>query len=278
MNTTGQLFSSSTPAAQPAGQPTFAELYERMLVGPLFRPWAEELLAHVALIRRARVLDVACGTGILARLAFEQVGSQGRVVGVDRSPLMLTVAREIEPGVDWREGDAASLPLKQGERFDAAFCHQGVQFFPDRPAAVGAMRDALKPGGRIAIGVWRALEENGAFHDLAQIAERTVGPIRDVRHSFGDADALAQLLTDAGFVSVRVESLSRTVRIEALPLVQLNTHAVVSMSAAGQDMSDAEKSAATSKIIEESLAELAPRIDNGFIEFQTSANVAVGYV
>jgi ubiquinone/menaquinone biosynthesis C-methylase UbiE len=278
MNTTGQLFSNSTSTAQQPGQPTFAELYERMLVAPLFRPWAEELLERVALTRGAHVLDVACGTGILARLAREQVGSEGRVVGVDRSPLMLTVAQEIEPGVDWREGDAGSLPVKNGERFEAAFCHQGLQFFQDRPAAIGAMRDALKPGGRVAIGVWRPLEDNGVFHDLALIAERTVGPIEDVRHSFGDAGALARLLTEAGFVSVRVEALTRTVRMEALPLVQLNTTAVVTMSAAGRDMSDAAKAAATSTIVSESVAELAPRMDGGFITFQTSANIAVGYV
>ena len=131
-------------------QASFPEMYERLLVGPLFRPWAELTLEEVALAPGDRVLDVACGTGIVARVASERLEGAVRVVGVDVSPDMLAVARAAAPAIDWREGDAARLPLGEGEAFDVVVCQQGLQFFPDKPAA--ARRAAAGAGGRGAAG------------------------------------------------------------------------------------------------------------------------------
>ena len=116
-------------------QASFPEMYERWLVGPLFRPWAEMTLEEVRVSPDDRILDIACGTGIVARLASERLGDAGHVVGVDLSPDMLAVARALAPDVDWREGNASALPLRDGEQFDVVVCQQGLQFFPDRPAA-----------------------------------------------------------------------------------------------------------------------------------------------
>lgn len=266
----------TSPATPPATPTRFPELYERHLVGPLFRPWAERLLERVPLAAGARVLDVACGTGIAARLARERVGERGRVVGVDRNAAMLAVARSIEPAIDWREGDAAALPLADDERFDAVLCHQGVQFFPDRAAAARAMHAALAPDGWLAVGVWRSLGENGLFHDLARAAEPFVGPVRDGRHGFTDADALARLLTDAGFADVRVEAMTLETRFETdgAELVRLNANALLGMSEAGKAMADAERAAMAARIAEASLPELERYRDGGAIAFRTSANVA----
>jgi ubiquinone/menaquinone biosynthesis C-methylase UbiE len=99
-------------------QLSFPEMYERWLVGPLFRPWAEVILEEVALTPGDRFLDIACGTGIVARLARERLGDTGHVVGIDVSPQMLAVARAAAPGIDWREGNATALPLQDGEQFD----------------------------------------------------------------------------------------------------------------------------------------------------------------
>lgn len=96
--------------ATAANPPSFPELYERKLVGPLFRPWAEAILDIVAPAAGERVLDVACGTGIVGRLASERVGPTGRVVGVDLSPGMLAMARAVAPSIEWREGNAVALP------------------------------------------------------------------------------------------------------------------------------------------------------------------------
>lgn len=265
----------STPSP-PSAPPSFPEMYERLLVEPLFRPWAEQLLARVPLAATSRVLDVACGTGIVARLARQRGGARGRVTAVDLSSGMIATARAIEPAIDWREGSAAALPVGDDERFDAVFCQQGLQFFPDRAAAVREMRRVLAPGGRVAIAVWRSLEDNGLFYDLHVVAERLLGPVVDVRHSFADAEALGRLLLDAGFADVRVEPVALEARfaVEPTALARLNARALTGMSAAARTMSDAERARIESAIVDASLGDVARYAEGGAIAFPTSANIA----
>jgi SAM-dependent methyltransferase len=189
---------------------------------------------------------------------------------------MLALARALAPGIDWREGDAADLPVGEDERLDGVFCHQGLQFFADRLAAARAMRSVLAPGGHLSVGVWRPLEENGLFGDLGRVAERYVGPVEDARHAFGDVDALARLLTDAGFTDVHVEPVSRETRFDSDPaeLARLNAMAAIGMPAAGRAMSDNERAAITTAIVDASVTEVARYVDGGAITFRTSANVA----
>ena len=123
-------------------QQSFPEMYERSLVGPLFRPFAESIVIDLDISPGESALDIACGTGIVARLAKERVGEDGRVVGIDISADMLSVARNVAPGVEFREGSAAALPLQEGEKFDVIVCHQGFQFFPDKAAAAAQMHRA----------------------------------------------------------------------------------------------------------------------------------------
>src|SRR5690606_8893285 len=196
------------------GQQSFPEMYERWLVGPLFKPWAEMTFDQLALSPRDRVLDIACGTGIVARVASERLGDAGYVVGVDVSPDMLAVARSVAPGIDWREGNANALPLRDGEQFDVVVCPPGLQFFSDKAAAARQMRRALATGGRLAVATWRSDEEIPFFRELRTVAERHLGPIADPRYSFGDAAALEALLRDAGFEDVQSSTLSRTIRFE----------------------------------------------------------------
>ncbi|RWD84564.1 MAG: methyltransferase domain-containing protein [Mesorhizobium sp.] len=92
-------------------QASFPQMYERWLVGPLFRPWAEMALGELELSSGDRLLDIACGTGIVARVARERLGEAGYIVGVDISPDMLAVARAVVPAIDWRQGNAGELPL-----------------------------------------------------------------------------------------------------------------------------------------------------------------------
>ena len=96
---------------------TFPEIYERLLVGPLFRPFAEDLIARLHPGAHDRLLDVACGTGIVARVARERMGQAARIVGVDASAPMLAVARGVDSTIDWREGNAMTLPVSDDERF-----------------------------------------------------------------------------------------------------------------------------------------------------------------
>jgi SAM-dependent methyltransferase len=188
-----------------------AEAYEHYLVPLLFAPGAEYLVELAAPGPGERVLDVACGTGIVARRAAQRVGSGGTVVGLDINEGMLEVARkvssDVRPQIEWRQGDATDMPLPDGA-FDVVFCQQGLQFFPDRPAALGEMHRVLAPNGRLALSVLRSTEHNPGYRLLAEALERHVGPDAGsmMRSPFPSlsADELRDLITGAGFWDVKV--------------------------------------------------------------------------
>jgi ubiquinone/menaquinone biosynthesis C-methylase UbiE len=259
----------------PASAMSFPEMYERYLVVPLFQPWAELVLERMQLQPKDRVLDVACGTGIVARLAKQQLGSDAQVVGIDSSEPMLAVAKSVDPRIDWRCGNAAALPVGDDEKFDVIFCQQGLQFFPEKQIAMGEMRRVLAPGGRIAVSTWCALEDNPFFRDLHRIAERHLGSFVDHRYSFGNMEALRSLLTAAGFDDVQVEAVSRRTRFEDGPtFVRLNTMAIVGMSAAGKAMSEEERAQIVNRIIADSAGATSFFMDGPAIAFEISSNVA----
>jgi|SRR5581483_10168251 len=264
--------------AQPGNilsQTGLPQMYEQWLVGPLFRPFAELLLGEVQLRPGDRVLDVACGTGIVARVAKENLGATGQVAGVDLSPKMLAVARSVAPEMDWREGNATALPLGDGEQFDVVVCHQGLQFFPDKPAAAQQMRRALTPGGRLAVATWRTVEEIPFIRDLNRVAERHLGPIVDQRHSFGDPALLASLLRDAGFQDVRTKTISRTVRFaDGAIFVRLNATALAGMSPVSKQMGDEERGRLVTAIAEDSKGVLSAYSDSSGLAFELASNVA----
>lgn len=256
-------------------QATFPEMYERWLVTPLFQPWAQIVLEELHLSSGDRVLDIACGTGIVARLARQRLGAASQIVGVDMSSDMLAVARTVAPDIDWREGNALDLPLNDGEQFDVVTCQQGLQFFPDKAAAVAQMRRALAPAGRLAVSTWRSDDDIPFFLALRGVAERHLGPIVDMRHSFGDGSALEQLLRDAGFHDVRSKVMSRTMRFDAdTPLLRMNTMALVGMSPAGKAMDDEQRKQVVETIIRESEPVLEPYADGTGISFELSTNLA----
>jgi ubiquinone/menaquinone biosynthesis C-methylase UbiE len=188
-----------------------AEAYERYLVPLLFAPGAEYLIELATPGPGERVLDVACGTGIVARRAALRVGSGGKVVGLDLNEGMLGMASkassDVRPVIEWRQGDATSMHLPDGA-FDVVFCQQGLQFFPDQPAALSEMYRVLTPNGRLALSVLRSLEHNPGYHLLADALERHVGPEAGamMRSPFPllSGDELRDLITAAGFQDVRI--------------------------------------------------------------------------
>ena len=256
-------------------QANFPQMYEQWLVGPLFRPWAEMTVEAIRLSPRDRVLDVACGTGIVARVAKEQIRDDGYVVGVDVSPGMLTVARAVAPDIDWREGNAGALPLRDAEQFDVVVCQQGLQFFPDKQAAAAQMRRALTRAGRLAVSTWRSDEEIPFFRELREVAERHLGPIVDQRYSFGDAAPLEALLRDAGFREVRSRTQSRTIRFkDGTSFLPMNAMAFVGMSATGKTMSDDERKAIVEAITRDSEPVLQSYSDASGLAFELTTNFA----
>jgi ubiquinone/menaquinone biosynthesis C-methylase UbiE len=256
------------------------DLYERYLVEPLFRPFAEQLLAVARVQHHDRLLDVACGSGIVARLAEPLIGEHGRIVGVDASPAMLAIARAAAPAIDWREGDAARLPIADGDSFDVVTCHQGLQFFTDRGAALCEMRRVLAPGGRVAIGTWRPIEECPLVRDLQHVAEQHVGPIADRRHSLGDADAIRTLLDDAGFRPIRIDTVVRTIRMNdgAGVFARLNAMAVVGMSAAAATMNDEQRAQARDRITTDSVNAMQGYCEGSDLVFDIGSNIAVAFL
>jgi ubiquinone/menaquinone biosynthesis C-methylase UbiE len=253
---------------------SFPQLYEDSLVQPLFQPWAELLLARAELAAGVSVLDVACGTGIVARLAHRR--DAARVVGVDVSGPMLEVARAIEPNIEWREGDAAALPVAADERFGRVFCQQGVQFFADRPAAARELRRVTTPGGVLLAAVWRPAAEMPVFEALQRVAERHVGPIHDQRYAFGDGNALAGLLSDAGFRDVLVDQESLVSRFtDGAGFVRMNAMALIGMS--GVELEEAERDRLLNVIATEGMRAMRPFSDGASLLCEMRSNIAVAH-
>lgn len=197
-----------------------AEAYERYAVPAWSRALAEQLVELASPGRGERVLDAACGTGIVARLAAERVGERGAVCGLDLNDGMLEVARaasaEVFPPIEWRQGDAAAMPLPDAA-FDLVLCQQGLQFFPDPEAALREVHRVLVPGGRLALSVWRSIAYNPGWGvTLADALERHAGPEAGamMRSPFpeGDAADLRELVSGAGFDDVRVRIVVTTAR------------------------------------------------------------------
>jgi SAM-dependent methyltransferase len=182
------------------------EVYQRDLVPAVFGPWAQVVVDFADLQSGDRVLDVACGTGVVARFAAERVGEGGTVVAVDLNPGMLAVARSLPAPrgarVEWRQADALELPFAD-QAFDAVLCQLGLQFFTDRVAALREMCRVLRPGGRVVLMVWRPIERSPGFAVLAPALERHIGPdassIMRAPFSLGDAEELGSLVGEGGF-------------------------------------------------------------------------------
>lgn len=197
--------------------PNPAELYERFFVPAMFQPWSTILLRHAALAAGERVLDVACGTGIVARQAASLVGPTGRVVGVDLNPAMLAVARDLprEPAaaLEYQQANAQALPFEVGS-FEVVLCQHGLPFFPDRAKALAEFRRVLAPGGRVSVMVLQTLAQHPAFKALFEsVAKHLAQPLAAVMTPFAlsDEHELQRLFEAAGFSSVTISAEHTTV-------------------------------------------------------------------
>jgi SAM-dependent methyltransferase len=189
-----------------------AEFYESTFVPALFGPWADRLAAVVS--PGDRVLDVACGTGAVARAA---AGRGAEVTGVDRNEAMLAVARRLRPDLSWRTAAAESLPFPDGA-FDRALSQAALMFFDDR---VAALREMARVAGRVAIQVPGRLSHSAGYLALADVVSQHAGPAaRDLLSSYfavGDPDYLRSLMTGAG---LRVDTFETWTSATRLPSVE----------------------------------------------------------
>jgi SAM-dependent methyltransferase len=200
-----------------------AELYQRHLVPAVTAGWAADLVERAGLRRGERVLDVACGTGVAARAAAGRVGRAGHVAGVDINAGMLAVARSLPAGpgasVGWLEASALGLPFCAGS-YDVVLCQLGLQFIPDRPAALAGMRRVLVTGGRLGLSVYGPIEHNPATFALAVALDRHLGPgassAKRAEHALADPALLRTLAAGAGFSRVQIVTETRIIRFASV--------------------------------------------------------------
>lgn len=196
-----------------------AENYQRYFVPSIGAPVADDLIERAHLQPGQRVLDVACGTGVVTRLAAERVGDAGTVTGLDVNPGMLAVARAQSPSghtIEWHEASAESLPFPDGA-FDVVLCQMGLQFVPNKLAALREMRRVLDSGGRVLINM--PGPKPPLFAVMTDALARHVGPeaasFGDLVFSLHDTDELADLMHSAGFRKVDVDAQSKTLPLPA---------------------------------------------------------------
>jgi SAM-dependent methyltransferase len=196
-----------------------AEVYEQFFVPALFGQFAPLVAEAAGAAPGQRSLDVACGTGVLAREMHRRTAPGGRATGLDRNPGMLAVARRTEPAVDWLEAKAEALPLPDGH-FDAVVSQFGLMFFEDRVAALGEMWRVLRPGGCLVVAVWDALEKLPGFAALVALFDRQLGAAAaaSLRAPFvlGDRAGLVAELAAAGIPGARIETGGGTARFPSI--------------------------------------------------------------
>lgn len=189
--------------------------YEALFVPALFAPWTGHVVRKAAVSNGSHVLDIACGTGVLARAALEHSGKSGRVVGLDPAPGMIAAANEVEPGIQWISGFAEDLPFDD-DLFDCVVSQFGMMFFQDRTKATREMHRVTKPGGRLAIAVWHSIDQNTAYKDIVAILDEQVSSDAanavKVPFGLGQPEDVVKLLSEAGFESVSFETFSEQAR------------------------------------------------------------------
>lgn len=248
--------------------------YERVMVPAVFGPWARDLLDTAALRPGMRVLDVACGTGIVARLAAPQVGPTGQVVGSDTNEAMLAVARaQVQPTgahVEWRQGDATKLPFPDAE-FDMVLCQHGLQYVADRPAALREMKRVLVSGGRLGLSVF---SESIGYQTFEHTAAQFVG------------EKSATIMREP-FALADLDELSGLLRMAELSIVEMHTKTLSARFASAGDFIDYQLGGrlanAVSTLSDETRAALVaslrlalePFVDSNGLAFPMEAHVVV---
>jgi SAM-dependent methyltransferase len=265
-------------AAQNA--PTPAQMYEEYLGPAIFLPWSRLLLEHARPRPGERVLDLACGTGIVARQVAPLVAPQGHVVGLDVNPDMLQVARATSDAADieWHQGDATATGLADGQ-FDLLLCQQGFQFFPDKPAAAREMRRVLARSGRAVVAVWQGLDRHELFQAIFTAEARHLGePVEAVAVPFSlpEPQRLGSLLEQAGFEPVEVLTQTQDVRFPSADrFLQLIILAGAAVIPAFQHADAAEREALIEAVTGEVAGTLERYRSADAITFPMTANTAI---
>jgi ubiquinone/menaquinone biosynthesis C-methylase UbiE len=193
-----------------------AEAYEATFVPKLFSPWAVMLVHHAGVAPGDHVLDVACGTGVVARAAAD---AGGTVTGVDLNEAMLAVAARIAPGITWRHGDAGQLPFPD-DAFDVVLCQAALMFLPDPVGALQEMTRVVRPGGTVGVQVWDTRDHQPAYAPLIDVVARHAGDegvnLLDAYFSLGEIERLLAMTRRAGLSDPVVRTAETTMRFPSV--------------------------------------------------------------
>lgn len=247
--------------------------YELVFVPALFHPWVSRAADALQIKPGFRVLDVACGTGILAREIHRSAGPGASVVGLDPHPGMLAVATELAPGIQWKQGVAESVPFAD-ESFDAVVSQFGLMFFTDRLQALREMLRVLVPQGQLFVVVWDALEHIPAYAALVALLERLAGrqAADALRAPFvlGDPARLSELLTMAGADSAVIRTETEMAQFPSIrTMVEADLRGWLPVM--GVDLDENQ----ISRILYEAERVLAPCLEpSGSVAFEMRAHIA----
>lgn len=244
------------------------ELFQRYLVPAITAKWAEDIVDRARPQAGEEILDIACGTGVVARLASRRI-SQGHVTGLDLNKGMLAVARTLPcegAPIDWIEASALDLPFPAGQ-FDLVLCQQGLQFFPNRGRALREIRRVLSPSGRVALSVYSPIERTPGANAFVLALDRVLGPtaskIKRAEHSFNAPDELKEPLMDAGFAEVEVQTVVLEIAFPSvLDYVRFQLLATP-MSTLLSDLSETDRQAAIKMIASETASFSNPEMLEG---------------
>jgi SAM-dependent methyltransferase len=194
-------------------------VYEEFFVPALFQAWTSRVADAARIQEGERVLDVACGTGVLAREVDARVGLHGSVVGLDVNDGMLAVARRTASHIEWRQGKAEALPF-ENERFDAVVSQFGLMFFEDRLSALREMLRVTRPGGRLAVAVWDMLDHTPGYAAMVALLHELFGQkvANTLRAPFllGNVGELRMLCEKAGIAHAEITTHSGTARFPSI--------------------------------------------------------------
>ena len=197
-----------------------AEIYDEFFVPALFGEWAGPVAAAARLRQGDKVLDVACGTGVLAREAWKRVQPGGSVTGLDCNDGMLSAARRSSAEIDWRHGFAENLPFDDCSH-GAVVSQFGLMFFEDRVTALREMARVLMPQGRLCVAVWDSVETSPGYAAMIELIDRLFGAeVADALRApfvLGNKVGLSQLFADAGIDGASIVTRQGEARFPSIP-------------------------------------------------------------
>lgn len=196
-----------------------AEVYEQVWVSAMLGQWVTQVADAAQIGEGDHVLDVGCGTGIVAREAISRVGPTGQVIGLDLNAEMLAVAKKLNSKIRWHQGDALDMPFED-ETFDVVVCQFVLMYLPNRVAAIKEMLRVLKPNGRLALAVWTAFERAKGYVILTDIAQRQCGEeavnMLTAPFALGNESKLTELFNEVGPQNFRIELREGTIQFSSI--------------------------------------------------------------